>query len=46
MLADVNDPSQKLSFEIPGKTSITAIQNSPPTYSFEGLVLKRVCYLH
>lgn len=40
MLADVNDPSQKLNFEIPGKTGITTIQNSPPHYSYEGLVLK------
>ena len=40
MLADVNDPSQKLSFELPGKTGTTTIQNLPPHFSFEGLVLK------
>ena len=40
MLADVNDPSQKLTFAIPDKTGATTIQNSPPHFSYEGLALK------
>ena len=40
ILADVNDPSQKLNFIIPDKTGTTTIQNSPPHFSMEGLVLK------
>jgi hypothetical protein len=40
MLANVNDATQKLNFEIPGKTGSTTIKNSPPHYSYEGLVLK------
>jgi len=40
MLSDVNDPSQKLTFEVPDKTGVTTIQNLPPHFSLEGLVLK------
>jgi hypothetical protein len=40
MLANVNDATQKLNFEIPGRTGSTTIKNSPPHYSYEGLVLK------
>jgi len=40
MLADVSDPEQKLSFQIPGKTGNTIISNNPPHFSYEGLVLK------
>lgn len=40
MLAEINDPSQKLNFQIAGKTGSTTISNSPPHSSYEGLVLK------
>ena len=40
MLADIDDPSQKLNFQIAGKTGSTTIRNSPPHFSYEGLVLK------
>ena len=39
MLADLNDISQKLDFEIPGKAGTTTIQNLSPQDSYVGLIL-------